>query len=125
MTTQTSTLAEFLLREIAADEAVAEAVLNESNRLNSEYDLGVAGPEDFSWWADFDGGSPSVSVGPARALAQCKAHRAIVEDLAGLVDYDRDEFIVSPQVEAVALRTLKRMAQPYADRDGFDPRWAL
>jgi hypothetical protein len=110
VSTETLTITDFLLARIAEDEAVAQV---------------AAGP---NWTTGAMGDKPHMihkrRHDPVRVLAECKAKRAIVADLGGLIEYDRDKFIVSPQVESVASRTLQRMGAPYADHPDFDPAWS-
>lgn len=108
MTTETLTLSAWLLERIAAWEKVAERA-------------GSFTPWDEDFQNDNYG---HLTVQPSVILAVCKAHRAIVEDLAELVDYDRDKFIVSPDVLAVAWRTLRALASVYADAPGYREEWA-
>lgn len=107
-----TSLPEFLIDRIAEDEAVGFRGIGEPSREPLD-------TVDLDDWPDV------IVAHSSRVLADCKAKRAIVEDLAGLVEYDHDVFIVSPQVEAVALRTLKHMAQPHADHAAFDRAWVL
>ena len=58
---------------------------------------------------------------PARVLATCKAHRAIVQfhgsEILGICqEYDGDPY---------PCRTLRALASIYDDHPSFDPRWAL
>ena len=115
------TLTDFLLARIAEDEEVARSVETEDAR--TQYVIGYEHDSpDTSFWADYDGARPSVSVGAGRVLAECAAKRRIVQryrwtedhlddgptDLAGWSD-DR--------------ATLLNLAAVYADHSDYREEW--
>lgn len=112
-TADTQTLAAWLLAALAEDEAAA---LHHQS-LGADfigYDTGAKG----DGWAGSAG-----EYDPARVLAQVAAHRAIVE-LHASGPWDS---ACSDQVWDVRpddCPTLRALASIYADRAGFDPRWA-
>ena len=110
MTTETLTLSQFLLERIAEDEKVARGAMALFHRND-----------------------------PARVLATCKAHRAIVEAHPVSTEYEA-EYCMTCQwdVDCDAPKhdhqngageypcpTLRALASIYADHPSFDPRWAL
>ena len=89
-----TTLTEFLLREIAADEARYADVAGDAKHQDWAFNKS----------ANYDDG---YMVSEALlSLAVCKVHRAIVEWC------DPDEY------------PLRALASIYKDRDGFDEAWA-
>jgi hypothetical protein len=136
MTTETQTLTAWLLERIAEDEAVALAAgadgaaswtvpdpIRESGRVVSDratvtYDEGSPTAEDATHIARND---------PARVLATCKAHRAIVEE------YVKEQWVIEQghrtdwtmAGQAARETTIRALASIYADHESFDPRWAL
>lgn len=167
----TTTLTEFLLREIAADEAVAEAAIDEtrvesrasSTLVDGHYVTTRLENEivDDGIWHTSDHASNDAQVygvtmqvydegghtreqalhiarnDPARVLATCKAHRAIVEEHGSreVASLDRETwgqpFLVCRRChegvrQVVApCPTLRALASIWADHDSYDERWAL
>lgn len=115
MTTDTLTLTQFLLREIAADEEAARAVIADEPRW------------DNSWTEEYEPDSPSPAArmiarhDPAHVLAVCAAHRSIVEEHSGAND-ERCQSWAGNWLDEPC-DTLRALATIYADRPGFDPRW--
>lgn len=122
MTTDTLTLSAFLLERIEDDEGTAYNAL-------MRRDMEAEDDEPWRlWWQDV----PSrLCVQPARVLATCKAHRAIVEpwasgDGAKILDLWADSPELDPPIYiANALVTLRALASVYADHADYDARWAL
>lgn len=143
MTTQTPTLAEFLLRAIAEDEAAAEMC---AEMFPPPWDIADRGWRVRIYSSDVPDTGDHAEPGdirtpvvmevepdrviddpvwlaervahiarhdPARVLAQCKAHRTIVE-------YATDQHTGGIEFDEI----LRALASIYADREGFDPRWA-
>jgi hypothetical protein len=100
MTTETLTLTDFLLARIAATEAEANYVRN----------VGVSGPQ----YGSINGALSHVLDD---VLAQCKAHRAIVERAGEPVAHAGQDL-----ERTFALRAL---ASIYADHPSFRQEWAL
>jgi hypothetical protein len=147
-------LADWLLEQIAADEAVAQAatpgpwVWRESRQGHDDLMLESAtarepdplglGRGDFPVVvvrAIYDGGVPGVDIDqsdaahiahwdPARVLAECAAKRRIVAhhtpayDPRGLKPRD-----VCLHPSDNPCPTLRLLAQPYRDRDGYRQEW--
>lgn len=102
-TTDTQTIADFLLAQIAAAEAVARRIAAV--------------------------GSCDPAYDPARVLAQCEAHRRIVELLTTL---DERRAVVGVGVDrwldgqwAVAHAAATALAAIWADHDDYREEWAL
>ena len=122
MTTDTTTLTTWLLEQIAADEMECQEL---ADRYPGDADR-------FFWYGNAD--DIDIRVGIGTGLATCAAHRAIVSEFEAIVSAavipigeERDavaavEQIYSGRALAVAVRHL---ASIYADRPGFDARWAL
>lgn len=108
MTTETTTLTAFLLEAIAADEAEADQI------HEVDCDLIRNGRVDptFGWTCDCDV--------PARILATCAAHRAIVNQAGDILAATGWDYVDAP---VLAEFTLRALASVYADRDGFDASW--
>lgn len=94
-------LVEFLLREIADDEALA---LKSSKTDLSRW-------AHYLLWARFS---------PARVLAECAAKKALVELYQVASTHDDSSLGV-----ATLRVVIRELAQPYADRPGFDPAWKV
>jgi hypothetical protein len=135
-----SDLTDWLLAQIAADEAVARAAAEESApEWEHAYHLGSGqiqtankvGQPGYQYHQsvthDYEGLSDSVDPAagvhiathdPARILAECAAKRAIV----GL------DICTACQVEMQPCHhrddTLRALASVYADREGYDEGWA-
>jgi hypothetical protein len=107
------TLTEFLLARIDDDEAIAGDVAVERIRIGRIIEYPAEG-EDRSFWADYDGAGPSVSVGPHRVLAECEAKRRIVE-----VARFADEGPAGWGYRSI----LRLLALPYADHPDYSPEW--
>jgi hypothetical protein len=111
MTTGTLTLTDFLLARIEEDEADANLV-----RSSIVYIEGEVAAED----------AATRLSDPARVLAQCKAHRAIVEE------YVKEQWVVeqghrtewTEGGQAARLTTLHALASIYADHPSFRQEWA-
>lgn len=111
--TQTLNLTDFLLARITEDEAVARAGLT----------CGQVHPTMDVWCPD---GHPDP-----RAVATCKAHRAIVEpwasgDGAKILDLWSRSPELDPPIEVNnAIVVLRALASIYADHADFRSEWAL
>jgi hypothetical protein len=113
MTTATTTLADFLLREIAADEAAARAA-NERQQITWATTADTAASV-----AGADAGLFILFNNPAHVLALCSALRAIVERIT-------DGCTHAPRVGGWCLdcdATLRNLAAAFADRPGFQEEW--
>lgn len=119
-----TTLPEFLLAQIEADEAVARAALGDT-----VYGAGVQGDYAADEVVEMGRREGAAKAGydylmewmPARVLRECAAKRAIVDDCQRIVDtHFADDFTA----DILAESTLLRLAQPYADHPDFDARWA-
>ncbi len=105
------TLEEFLLAQIAKDEARArdEAVLRDGDPYYA--------PEGLEQ-SEFD-----RHINPARVLAECEAKRRIVN---GWIDpfgeWTATQAAAAAQQKA---RTLRLLALPYADHPAFQEEWRL
>ena len=117
-------LTAWLLEQIAADEAAARAAF--SGQCDPENGWGAEPGVGAGWTI-----TPHVGIiheevqarhveqwNPARALAECAAKRAIIEEITRFLPLCLDP--VTPAT-VVALA----MAQPYADRPGWDPAWRV
>jgi hypothetical protein len=117
-TVTTETLASWLLRQIAEDEATAPAVC--SPTAFDDYDHAHCG--DISPFSQ-----------PAHVLAVCAAHRAIVQWCSereqvqvGLMLGDaarESDFIPGRLKHPADSVVLRYLASAYADRDGFREEW--
>ncbi len=130
--TTTTTLSSWLLDQIAADEEVALEVAAWRVRIGEDVGQPVEG-EDRRFFAGYDSGGPSVSVGAERVLDLCAAHRQIVE----LHDaYDTPQQMTYGTIVACAecgsvddspvawpCPTLRALATAYADRPGYREEW--
>ena len=120
-TTQTLTLAEFLLARIAEDEAVAR-------RAQRAYQHVFGIPHYFTANSD-----TSVAMNPRVALAECEAKRRIVEDADTYVgEFENEDWRTNDTFTAgrVAGRarswrddTLRLLALPYADHSDYEEGW--
>jgi Family of unknown function (DUF6221) len=134
-----SDLTEFLLARIAQDEAVAREVEKEQARVHGIIWGGGQPDRDRSFWADYDGAGPSVSVGPARVLAECEAKRRIIASRSwpepravrkgGEGDdydvYDYGDSIHFAHKNAPPDLILRLLALPYADHPDFRAEWRV
>lgn len=128
----TLTLADFLLARIAEDETVARDVAAERVRVGEVIDYPAEG-EDRSFWADYDGAGPSVSVGAHRVLAECEAKRAIIDECRALINSfgDWDAEVGAPALwtdvnrreRSQAHGRLDVLAAVYADHPDYRDEW--
>lgn len=107
MTTQTLTLAGFLLARIEEDEAAAREVSNWDAHLTHEMSGFSANAMRFAGL-----------MTPARVLAECAAKRRILFECspAKLQDYDESAFSLAEVV-------LGHIAKPYASHADFRDEW--
>lgn len=128
--TTTTTLSSWLLDQIAADEEVALEVAAWRVRIGEDVGQPVEG-EDRRFFAGYDSGGPSVSVGAERVLALCAAHRQIVK-LHEVAHYCTDGTLQHPvgpphfaggDERYPLCPTLRALATAYADRPGFREEW--
>lgn len=140
-------LVDFLLREIAADEEVARGAADRNGPRWATHDVQdgatvtgdlrrEANPrsygEDDSLWDDEgalgmweETAAHIARWDPARVLAECAAKRRIVEEFTDAwsqVETGDRDYVPRRNVlrDAVLL-----LAQPYADRPGWESEWAL
>lgn len=128
MTTQTQTLADFLLTRIAEDEAWAIEAIN----LAVIYD----NPK-WHWIVSHDDGSrwQPTNATPRRVLAECEAKRRIVdlhvpttyrhgpEACAVCTQWDDYPWRVEVGEDRWPCATLRLLALPYADHPDFREEW--
>lgn len=113
----TPDLAAWLLEQVAADEAEQghPATWGEGqwHHADCEVNSYAAGPCDCGL--------------PARVLADADAKRRIVETcrMASTTDGRLASRLVTPSLTVLAEQVLRALAQPYADRSGFDEDWRL
>ena len=120
-----SDLTDWLLACIAAEESAANAVENGPGEIQRTYydRLGVS-------TSDGEFHRAYLTIDPARVLAVCKAHRAIVEGHTPKhgecrVCFDRDYCTAGDYVfEDWPCPTLRAIASIYADRPGWREEWA-
>lgn len=121
MTTDTLTITAFILERIAEDEAVAMAAIPASSANWTPQSYRVIADGE---WEVAEASVPSATHiarnDPARVLATCKAHRAIVE--AAIVTLDMFRGGTACDLAHTSLRAL---ASIWADHDSYDERWAL
>lgn len=144
MTTETLTLSQFLLERLSDDEAVALAAIPASSADWAPESYRVVADGE---WEVAEASVPSANHiarhDPARVLATCKAHRAIVElhpmvsarDVWGtevdgwaceVCDLEPDLTLGGVEfARSDGCKTLRALASIYADHPSFDPRWAL
>ena len=135
MTATTQTIAEFILEQIAAEEAVAQAAIEhapipwESDRWVSD-SATLQDADRCPVFADSDGyaghAPPDVTAhiarhDPAHVLAVCEAHRRIV----ALHAPDDEGFHICHDslADDSDCGELRALAAIYADRDGFREEW--
>ncbi|MGZ4560260.1 MAG: DUF6221 family protein [Mycobacteriaceae bacterium] len=136
----TDDLATFLLRCIEDDERVAREAADEIERLDQAFE--VDQQEWRRWSRPFASASASGPVAtfvdaqaPARVLAECAAKKAIVEEHETIrAAYPGTTIETDPCCETCSAggeypgefpcRTLRLLAQPYRDREGFREEWA-
>lgn len=113
-----TTLSEWLLAQIAEDEAVA---LHSRGIGGSGWAPGSGG----IYWSDSESGE--LHIDPARVLAECEAKRRIVElrERAAREAADPPEGAEMLTVSRVSAlnETLRTLALPYADRPGYREEW--
>ena len=113
------TLTEFLLAQIAKDEAVAKSATPGQWERDSGWSVIGPPPED-NWYgpnvvADTkqrDDAEFIAHFNPARVLAECEKNRRLIEDWGRWESYNGDEL-------------MQVLALPYADRPGYLPEWNL
>lgn len=117
------TLAAWLLKQIAADEAVARAATEGPWRrgMTRSGFVSVEGPP---WTiagnlAENDA-THIARQSPAHVLAVCEAHRHIVQACEPIYGTDGWEYDDAPEL---AWTTLRALAAIYADRGGFREEW--
>lgn len=146
-------LADWLARQLDADEAAAKAVTTDTGTwTDSRWILNgsevafysVADEDGFGGFATAAQAYPSEPLAPvaldiafhiarwdpARVLAEVAAKLAIVEDyrivLANNAAEPDEVMAVARGLIAKSLgMVLRRLAAPYADRPGFRPEWAI
>ena len=146
--TDTETLADWLLVQIAEDERRARAA---GNVKFWKDDIGRSWIESPHGRVDLDEGSMPLTVAmlmnhvvmhlPARVLAECESKRLIVEEHTPKpplweVDYcprcrsdeeidvgSYDQVHMVPDSVEFPCSTLRALAVPYADRPGFREEW--
>ena len=153
MTTETLTITAFITARIAEDEAVALAVppLDHNvdmggNRHEERFTFGRTLPSSADGMGNWSKHRDSPTTrdhflrhDPARVLATCKAHRAIVEEHPVSTEYD-DEYCMTCQwdVDCDAPKhdyqdgagtypcpTLRALASIWSGHDAYDEGWAL
>jgi hypothetical protein len=112
MTTQTSTVTDFILARVADDEAVARWVI-EQNAWGPDAPISTG---DDPWPSEQ---AFAEHLAPARVLAQCEAHRAIVELWRQAHD------IYGGEAGAFMSDTLRALANIWSDHKDFQADWAL
>ena len=132
----TNDLAEWLLERIAEDEEVARAAAEQAQRWRGKPPVAdwsvvlrdYGGIEVWEAGGDEGDGIDSITEhmerwDPARALAECEAKRRIVEKHSfGWVEHGAYRTCIEDNYEWPC-HTLRLLALPYADRDGYDPAW--
>jgi hypothetical protein len=135
-----SDLADFLLREIAADEEVARAAGGDGWEVVDERKVRwVRNDGNAHGWAAFaDLPTATTHIArwdSARVLAECAAKRAVVElhYVQGYDDEDLNDmgygcaecgWSAEYSDRGGWCPTLRLLAQPYRDRDGYRQEWA-
>lgn len=113
VTTQTLTLAEFLLARVGEDEEMARAALP---HFPGEVEI-VA-----NVWEDAC--AHIARHDPARVLAECEAKRRIVEEYEGAIAAQRGRTDASAIVGAFALLSaIRALASVYSDHPTFRDEW--
>jgi hypothetical protein len=133
METVTMTLTEWLLTQIAEDEAVASAVAIAPWHSNGGHFV-----ENHTWIAEVDCPEDAVHIArhdPARVLAECEAKRAIVEAhpiRAGWEDADMNDRGAGCETcghseeysdTGGACETLRILATVYSDHPDYREEW--
>ena len=146
MTTETLTLSQFLEARIAETEGAALAaapgpwIVEHARVWSGEPNPNKVELLIFRGSRDWSSDANHIARNdPARVLATCKAHRAIVEAHPVSTEYEA-EYCMTCQwdVDCDAPKhdhqdgageypcpTLRALASIYADQPAFDPRWAL
>lgn len=109
MTTATQSLSDWLLAQIADDEAAAQA----AGAVTTIYGTAL----DFSWRTYDPESSGLLTTTPARVLAQCEALRAVVALHDGLLERElrnRDQSAMG--ADLMWRDTLRALALPFADQ---------
>jgi hypothetical protein len=128
MTTSTPpvTLATWLLAQLDAEQAVAEA----ATRALSEWDCWAAVGSDAIEIRRYEVGAHIAAQDPATTLARIAAVRTVVELHREVVLSDKPYGDVLNESYCAECRdhapcpTLRALAQPYAGRPGFKEEWA-
>lgn len=103
-------LVEFLLAQIAEDEERAR--ISRSTLLIADLDrCGVPGSDEQATFRHHERWEPP------RVLAEVEAKRAILAEISRILP-----ICIDPMTPAGVIALA--MAQPYADRPGFDPAWS-
>lgn len=121
-----TTLPEFLLSQIEADEAVARAATPGSWDGGERIVWSDVGPDPYvvTDGESGDGGTFSPENAehiarhdPARVLAECKAKRDVIRIVSLMGGY------CNPDTARQVPTTLRALVQPYADHPDFDAGW--
>lgn len=120
-------LAAWLLEQIAEDEWQARAATPGPWKFVHGY-LGIPRSPAITLKADLDPATITylTALAPERVLAECDAKRRIVELHTGEHEcsvYDHDGEIDHCQYVLGDCSTLRLLALPYADRDGYREEW--
>lgn len=125
------TLTEFLLAQIAEDEAVARAAtlgpwgVDDESYAEAIYGADLTSVVSGGRWGDggsvFNSTRDAVHIArhdPARVLAECEVKRRIVEYLVCAVKEKDDPAIISAYTDVV-----EQLAVPYADHPDYRESW--
>ncbi len=111
----------FVRAQLDADERVARTAAN--LQFDPENGWGTHGPNTVTPHIghihDDEARQHIVRFNPARMLAEIDAKRRILDWLEDLATSDAVTWSFDHETP------LRLLAQPYAGRDGWDPRWAL
>lgn len=121
-------LAAWLLEQIAEDERTVQAVLKRTRNWKQI---------DLPWWRVRHGTPEYRAVlqpeemllavcGPDRLLAECDAKRRIIEQYRAIEPDDTGSQLWQAMQRAersTLLETLRFLALPYADREGYREEW--
>lgn len=126
-----TTLTQWLLEQIAADEAQARLAIESRGEVAyadepEVPDMGLAAYEDAP--------IPTVLIGPERVLAECEAKRRIVDlhvgeviEMEGVIVLSICEVCHDSEMHTAAhwpCATIKAIASVYADHPDFREEWA-
>jgi hypothetical protein len=100
-------LTEWLLQQIAHDERITDDVLHAAPTLDSE--LMHALPD-------------LLTIDPTRVLAECAAKRKIIKEWAAC-DAAKQKPEDVRGLQNGLYYSMKTLAEPYADRPGYDETW--